>query len=272
MYEAYWRLTSRPFDEMFDGRSYYPSEAHQGALLKLRYAIENQRGAALLSGPSGVGKTMLVGALRRQLSEQHSPVIHLVFPHLTPREFVSYLADELGATPANHSEALDEHLHRLQRFVAENASRGRQAVLAIDEAHLLAEAGLLDTLRLLMNFEAHGRPAWTLLLIGQPSMLPWIDRMPALEDRLAVKCLLRPLSLDETISYVSHRLQVAGAKREIFTHEGFVTLQQLTGGNPRRINRLCDLALLIGFAEEQSVLGAATLEAVANELTPISIE
>jgi general secretion pathway protein A len=96
--------------------------------------------------------------------------------------------------------------------------------------------------------------------------------MPAFEDRLAVKCLLRPLSLDETISYVSHRMTAAGARREIFTHDALDALYHTTGGNPRRINRLCDLALLIGFAEELRTLGAAHIDAVAGELVTISPE
>ncbi len=167
---------------------------------------------------------------------------------------------------------LDEHLHRLQKFLAANAAKGRQAVLAIDEAHLLIEGGLLDTIRLLLNFEVGGRPAWTLLLVGQPILLPVVDRMPAFEDRLAVKCLLRPLEVDETISYVSHRMTAAGARREIFTHDAIMSLHQITAGYPRRINRVCDLALLIGFAEELRNISASHIEAVANELVAVSLE
>ncbi len=90
------------------------------------------------------------------------------------------------------------------------------------------------------------------MLVGQTALLPVLDRMPALEERLGVKCLLRPLNTDETASYVSHRLSAAGASREIFTPDALTRLHQLARGNPRRINRLCDLALLVGFAEEQS--------------------
>jgi general secretion pathway protein A len=270
MYEDYWQLQSRPFDDVIDAASYYPSEVHQAALLKLRYAIENQRGAALLCGASGSGKTLIVNTLRRQLPPTCSPLVHVVFPTLTPRELVAYLADEVGADQASDKNALDEHLHRLQKFLAENAAKGRQAVLAIDEAHLLIDEGLLDTVRLLLNFEVAGRPAWTLLLVGQPTLLPVIDRMPAFEDRLAVKCLLRPLTVDETISYVNHRMTAAGARREVFTHDALIMLHQITCGYPRRINRVCDLALLIGFAEELRNLSASHIEAVASELVTVT--
>jgi general secretion pathway protein A len=83
---------------------------------------------------------------------------------------------------------------------------------------------------------------------------------------------LRPLNLEETVSYVSHRLTAAGATSEIFTSDALATLHQLTAGNPRRINRLCDLALLVGYAEEQVRINAPQIEAVCNELVTIAPE
>src|SRR5262249_44532153 len=130
----------------------------------------------------------------------------------------------------------------------------------------------LDTLRLLTNLEGVGKPALTLILVGQPQLLPALERMPALEARLGVKCLLRPFNLEETVSYVNHRLTAAGATHEIFTSEALSTLYQLTGGNPRRINRLCDLALLIGYAEEQVRINAHQIEAVSEELVEVAPE
>src|SRR6267378_3511350 len=96
MYKAYWQLHARPFENCADPRFYYPSEVHQGALLKLRYAVENVRGAALLAGESGSGKTLLINSLRKQLSERFRPFVHLVFPQMTPRELLAFLAHELG--------------------------------------------------------------------------------------------------------------------------------------------------------------------------------
>jgi general secretion pathway protein A len=96
--------------------------------------------------------------------------------------------------------------------------------------------------------------------------------MPALEARLGLKCLLRSFSLEETMSYVSHRMTAAGATHEIFTSEAMSLLHELTAGNPRRINRLCDLALLVGFAEEQVRINAHQIEAVSNELVTVTPE
>lgn len=273
MYKAYWQLHARPFENGADSRFYYPSEVHQGALLKLRYAVENSRGAALLTGAAGSGKTMLVQGLKRQLDQRFAPFVHLVFPQMSSGELLAYLAAELGTLP-NPTAAvpIDESVRRLQHFLAENSRRGCQAVIVIDEAQVLAETGALETLRLLTNFESDSGPALTLLIVGQPQLLPALERLPSLEARLGVKCLLRPLNLEETVSYVSHRLTAAGATHEIFTSDALSALHELTAGNPRRINRLCDLALLVGYAEEQVRINAAQIEAVANELVAVTPE
>ncbi len=97
MYEAYWQLERRPFENSFDDACYYPGESHQGAVLKLRYAVENRQGAALLCGPSGSGKSLLVEHLRRHLPQNFRPFVHLVFPQMPAESLLLYLADELGA-------------------------------------------------------------------------------------------------------------------------------------------------------------------------------
>ena len=273
MYQAYWQLHSRPFENSVDAKSYYPSEVHQGALLKLRYAVENERGAALLTGAAGSGKTLLINSLKRQIDDRFAPFVHLVFPQMTVSELLAYLAAEMGALPSPSAAAsVDECVRRLQHFLIENSRKGCHAVIAIDEAQLLVDGEALETLRLLLNFEGLAKPALTLVLIGQPQLLPALERLPGLEARLGIKCLLRPFTLDETASYVSHRMTAAGATHEIFSSDALTTLHQLTGGNPRRINRLCDLALLIGYAEEQVRINAPHIEAVCNELVTIAPE
>lgn len=272
MYEAYWGLKCKPFENCADARFYYPSEAHQGALLKLRYAIENRRSAALVAGGSGCGKTLLVHGLRRQLGEPHVPFVHLVFPQLSSRELLAYLAVELGAlSPTPVTPTSDESVRAIGRFLLQNAARGRHAVVAVDEAQLLLDADHLETLRLLLNFEA-ASPPLTLLIVGLPALLPALERSSSLEERIVVKCLLRPFSVDETAAYVSHRLRAAGAQRDLFTGDALTALHRLTLGSPRKINRLCDLALLVGYAEEQPQIGAAQIEAVANELVDVCPE
>ena len=284
MYESYWQLDRRPFENCSDARWYYPGESHQGAMLKLRYAIENRRGAALLCGPSGSGKTLLVGQLRRHLATQFRPFVHLVFPQMPVEDLLAFLADELygqpkasspgGAPtlPKGWSRNLDSTIRRIQSSLAHNAAEDQHAVIVIDEAHLLESSRTWEALRLLMNFENDSQPNLTLLLVGQPSLLAQLDRNPVMEERLAVKCLLRPFTLDETAAYANFRLKAAGAKQQIFEPAALETLHELTHGLARQVNRLCDLALLVAFAEERKAIGVEQLEAVAAELLTVAPE
>jgi general secretion pathway protein A len=272
MYESYWQLEQKPFENCCDPRFYFPDESHQAALLKLRYAIENRRGAALLAGASGSGKTLVVGMLRAMLSDSYGPFVHLVYPQMATEELLAYLAGELAGEPEPQTPSLQQSVRRIERFLAGNAQLGRHAVVAVDEAHLLDDSHTLEAMRLLLNFQPEGQQGLTLLLVGQPGILPMLDHLPQLEERLAVKCLLRPLNPQETAQYVAHRLQAAGATRAIFDPSALETLHRLTHGVPRRINRLCDLALLIGYAEERFTIGGSQIEAISDELVNVAPE
>jgi general secretion pathway protein A len=273
MYQTYWHFESKPFDNTADPRFYYPGDTHQAAMLKLRYTIENRRGGVVISGAAGLGKSLLVRTLFRQLPEQYQPRVHLVFPQLAREQLLAYLADELAGSQARPTpESAGSSARRIENLLAENNRAGRHAVVAIDEAHLLYDMGTLETMRLLLNFETDARPGLTLVLVGQPPLLASLDRMPGLEERLGVKCLLRPFSEEDTVSYVSHRLTVAGSSHMIFDDGALKAIHALSQGIPRRINRLCDLALLIGFANEHSVITAEQIESVCDELVSVRPE
>ncbi|QGJ69669.1 General secretion pathway protein A [Planctomycetales bacterium 10988] len=273
MYEAYWQLNHRPFENVSDADFYYPGEGHQGALLKLRYCIENKKGAALLAGDHGSGKTLVVDMLARQLPEEYQPFVHVVFPQMPPADLLSFLAEEFSAQDQNAApRSMDQSVRSLQRSLAENTERGRHAVIAIDEAHLLEDNACWEALRLLMNFRSNGHPDLTFLLIGQMPVLSTINRMPSWEERLNVKCLLKSLTLDETACYLQHRLVAAGGRPEIYSPEAVTTIHRLAEGMPRRINRLADLALVVGYAEELDQIGAAEVEAVCEELITVGAE
>ncbi|NIL97616.1 MAG: AAA family ATPase [Planctomycetales bacterium] len=270
MYTDYWQFTRPPFETGCDPAFYYPSQAHQSALLKLRYAIENRRGGGLLVGGSGLGKTMLIESLQQTLPDSIGPVVHIVYPKMSAQQLLAYLAAALGA-PAEDA-TVDQHVRHIENQLHKTAEGGRHVVLVMDEAHLLEEAGGLECVRLLWNFQSQGQPLLTLLLLGQAILLPILDRLPDFEERLGVKSLLRPLNLEETASYVNHRLNVAGASRPIFENEALDALFAISGGVPRRINRLCDLALLVGFADQLPAIGARQIEAVHEELVAVTPE
>ena len=269
MYESYWQLRQKPFENHADPLFYYPAESHQAALLKLRYAIESRRGGALLAGPAGSGKTLVLAMLRTMLGETCLPVVRLVYPQMSTSEMLAYLADALDGSTTTAC-GVNQSIHRIEQFLAANVQQGRHAVIVVDEAHLIDDVETLEMLRLLLNLGPEGPGALTLLLAGQPGILPTLDRTPQLDERMGVKCLLRPFSPKETAEYVAHRLQAAGATRPIITPGATQTIHELTHGIARQINRLCDLALLIGFAEEQHTLDAAHFESVCREMVTVA--
>ena len=263
MYIKHWGLEHRPFDKQDDPRFYYPSETHQAALLKLRYAIENRQGGGLLVGMSGLGKTRLVGGLFQSLTDVCQPQVHLRFPQLGPESLMAYLAAELSGERHGHV-SLEGSLQLIEKVLADNVRQGRHALIVIDDAHVLCGTETMETVRLLWNYE----PAWTVLLAGQLALLPALERMPEMEERLSVKCLLRRFTADETAAYVSHRLRVAGAADAdaVFQPPALQAMHERTDGVPRKINRLADMALLIGFAEELPNIDADRIQAIADEL------
>ncbi len=277
MYQAYWQLDARPFDHSADARFYFPGPSQQAALLKLRYVVENRRGAAVLAGESGLGKTLVAQTLVRQLGDTFHPRVHVVFPQMPADQLLAYLADmvarsvsegvpSVARSASGGTPSIDQSLRRIQDTLTEHTKAGRHAIIVIDEAHLLRDSRSLETIRLLLNFEHDAQPLATYLLVGQTGLALDVQRLPQLDERLAVKCLLSRLTAEETGAYIQHRLAAAGAKRPIFDASAIEEIHQLTHGIPRRINRLCDLALLVGYGEELRSLGKSQIQAIYEEL------
>jgi general secretion pathway protein A len=263
MYRQHWQLNSRPFAADFETRTYYPTQSHQGALLKLRYALDARHPGALLVGPAGSGKSLLVHLATAQAGETCQPWVRLVAPQLEPQELLSQLAQQLGAS----SEAAGQvRIPAIIERLRLNSSQGRHAVVVVEDAQWLAVPEGFELLRALLNHTSEGRATWTLLLVGQMALLPVLERLPGADDWLAVKCLLQPLTVDETASYIQHRLAAAEGRVDLFDGEAIERLHELSGGLPRRINRLADLALLAGFAEDRTRIDRELIESVATDL------
>jgi general secretion pathway protein A len=271
MYLEYWQLTHRPFEPGFNRRAFFSCESNEGALLKLRYALENRLPAAALAGPPGVGKTMLVQLVLSELEDAFRPRVHLVFPQMSSRDLLAYLAEQFGAPPADPPRhTIEESVRRLEFFLGQNAKQGRHAVVVVDEAHLLEDCDGLETLRLLLNFEANGRPALSMLVVGQMNLIPALGRTPSLEERLSATALLRAFAPIETADYIRHRLTAAGAARDLFTPDAVEALHCLGRGLPRQINRLADLGLVVGFADRLPQISARQIEAISGELVAVA--
>ena len=271
MYEQYWNLTQPPFNCTSDPDFYFPGRSHHGAVLKLRYVIEGNKGVGLLVGEHGLGKSFLSAVLEKELSGEQYPLVRLVFPQLSPSEMVAYLAEELSEIEADGSTSSDSELalKRLETSLANLNRQGRHPVLLIDDAHLLSSEHL-QTLQLLLNLRASHH--FTLLLVGRSELLASVARVPALQDRVAARMTLVPFSLEETRQYISHRFQVAGLNSPVMDANAIESIWQRSGGIPRRVNLLADLSLLVGYADQLASLTTIEVDAAAEELLSVSAD
>jgi general secretion pathway protein A len=271
MYESHWGLKSLPFLAKIDSDSYYPSESHQAAALKLHYAIEQRRSVAVICGEPGLGKTMLLESCLAQLPEHISPIAKVVFPAMPPDQLLRFVVRQIGPVEPKTEHDVSLSIETLERFLRHNLAEGNHAVIAIDEAHMLEQYGSLEPLRLILNLAGDACEAespLTLVLAGGTNLISHIAKHSSLEDRVAVRCHLERFSLDDSVAYVQHRLRYSGCNREnIFSGKALEQLHLLSQGVPRRINRLCDLALMIGFAQDLKNIEVRTILSAHAELS-----
>ena len=259
MYEDHFGLRPRPFGDPSRLLDLVALPSREATCRRLHYGLDHGQGPALLFGPPGTGKTLLARVLAGDLGGRSA---HLTFPSMPPADLFEYLADELDA-PTLPQTGLGGSVRRLRAALAAASHRGERPFLIVDEAHLIDDPSTFETLRLLLNFATNGPPDLSLLLVGGPEML--LRLPPALTDRLTARCLLGPLTLDESSAYVLGRLEIAGAKAPLFDPPALAELHRQADGLPRRLNRLADLALLIGYAQELDRPDARTVLTAARE-------
>ncbi len=272
MYESHWNLSAAPFDNRNDPSFYYPSESHQAALLKMMYAVEMRRSAAVLCGDSGMGKSMLMESCIAQLPEAIGPIVRVPFSTMPPEQLIRYIARQAAPEDAwDRNSDLSMSVEFFERFLQRNLELGRHALVIVEEAHLLEATGSLQPLRMLLNLAAEhakSESAWTLCLVGNISLVGQLARHGELEDRISVRCVLDRFSLDSTVAYMSHRLRAAGHDGQLmFTERAIEAIQLHSHGIPRRINRLCDISLMIGYAQDLNQIDAPVVTMAQQELS-----
>lgn len=258
MYKEYWKLNEMPFENTPDPRFLYRSAEHEEALACMLYAIQYRKGAALLTGIFGCGKTLLVQALLNEISNYRYKTVVINNPQLEYTELLRGIVRGLKVVelPQKKTEfSADYLLEVLGQILQNNLRDGKETVIIIDEAHIIRDEHIFEELRLLLNFQTQDRFLLTLLLLGQPELKQKIEDNKQLEQRIPIKFYLEPFNLDDTKKYIQHRLDLAGAARKIFTEEATKLIFEYSGGIPRRINNLCDLCLLSGFGK-----GASTID------------
>ena len=245
MYLDYWELTTFPFENVPDPEFMYYSPEHEEALVRLLYAVKRMKGAALLTGEIGSGKTTLSRVFIQQLPESEFDIGLITNPSLNALDFIKEVHYQLGLD--SHTNSKSDLLVILNNRLLDNMRQGKSTLLIIDEAQLIF-GETFEEIRLLLNFQMNDRFLMTFFLIGQPELRDMIRDYKQLDQRIAIRYHLNPLSQAETANYIRFRMGKAGANREIFTEKAFEAIYQYSGGIPRKINNVCDLALLIGFS------------------------
>lgn len=243
MYEEYFSLKERPFSLTPDPDFLFLSGSHQRALDHLLFGLESGEGFIVVTGDIGVGKTTVCRALLRRLPERFATAL-VVNTLLTEKELLRTVLDDFGVPVPDGTRK--DLLDALNRFLLAEAEAGRRPVLIIDEAQNLAPP-LLEQVRLLSNLETEKRKLLQIVLFGQKELQEKL-RLPQLrqfDQRITVRATILPLDLRETSRYIQHRMCVAGAAGSTFLSPAAERLlHRRSRGVPRRINQLCDRALL----------------------------
>ncbi len=272
MYLRFFGLHREPFSISPDPRYLFMSPRHHEALAHLLYGAAAGGGVVVLSGEIGTGKTTLCRCFLEQIPAD-CEVAYIFNPKLSVSELLQAICEEFGIATASSGAptGVKDQVDALNRHLLAAHAEGRRSVLIIDEAQNLS-IDVLEQLRLLTNLETSERKLLQIILIGQPELRGMLARpeLEQLAQRVIARYHLRALSPQETASYVQHRLASAGlSAASPFQPQLMRHIHRISGGVPRRINLLCDRALLGAYSRNLAVVDRETLERAARELFDI---
>lgn len=263
IYQKYWSLKEPPFENVPDQMVFFRSSQHEEALSRLMYAVENRKGAAMLTGEVGAGKTTISRVLSDSLPADRYRVNTITNPALTPLDLLRSILYEIGIPTESDSKFF--LLTKLHDKLHERQQHGIRTILVVDEAHLIQQRESLEELRMLLNMQSEHQFLVTLIIMGQTPLLLKVETLLPLKERISVKYHLKPLDLKDTVRYILYRLKSAGAKRGIFTGKAIFPLYSYSQGIPLRINNLCDRCLLIGMMKKTGTIDSRIVtEAIAD--------
>lgn len=269
MYEAHWGLTAKPFENTPNPRFIYYSAEHEEALSRFLYAVREGKGAGMLTGVFGCGKTLIGRTLLSELDKDVYRTAFIANPYLSYEELLMHIVYSLGGTdlPTKKSEIMiNVVLERLGEILQNNMRDGKKTVVIIDEAHVIRDRQVWEELRLILNFQLEDRFLLTLLLLGQPELKDVIDSNKQFAQRIAIKSHLINLNEEESKNYILHRLEVAGRTTPLFTESTYQLIYRKSGGIPRRINHICDLALFSAFGKSLTTIDESIVNDVSSDL------
>jgi len=274
MYLDFHGFREKPFNLTPDPRFVFLSKTHKEAFAHLLYGVHHRVGFIGLTGEVGSGKTTVLRALLGQLDPEHHRTALIFNPCLSAPELLQNINREFGITASSNTLS---PLEALNQFLLQQNTEGRTVVLIIDEAQDL-EAPVLEQIRLISNLETDTEKLIQIVLSGQPELAEVLKRneMRQLSQRIVVRYHLQPMDFEDTVHYISHRLQVAGGTDGlIFSKGALKRIYRFSQGLPRLVNAVCDRALITAYSRDarriSSRIAAAGIEDLRSHLTASSL-
>jgi len=265
-YLEHYGLDREPFSNAPDARFYFNSDQHSQALLRLMYAVDSNKGLAVLVGGVGTGKTTLARRMLDNLPEDkyESSLLVMVHSGITPEWILTRIALQLGVVePAGDRLKI---LKQLYTRLLEIEDEGRRAVVLIDEAQMLQSRELMEEFRGLLNLEIPGKKLLNIVFFGLPEVEDCLALDEPLAQRVAVKYKLKSMTIETTTSYIKHRLQIAGAKQNLFEESVIPLIHRYAGGVPRLINTISDNCLFEAYLCKLKKVDNRIAHSVAGDL------
>lgn len=265
MYKQFYGLRANPFNVNPDPRFLFLTRHTEEALACLTYGIQARKGFVLLTGEVGTGKTTLINKLLEWLRLQQVATAFVFNSRLNVPQFLDFMMSDF-AIPCE-SKAKSQILLRFYNWLLDRYRAGETAVLIVDEGQNLADE-VLEEIRMLTNMETFTEKLLQIVLVGQPELEVKLKQphMRQLRQRLTLRAKTYALSAEETRAYVQQRLRIAGANgNEIFDPEAVVAIHRYSKGIPRVVNLLCEHSLVSGFVDQQKMIGANIVEAIAKD-------
>jgi type II secretory pathway predicted ATPase ExeA len=266
----FYGMREQPFGMTPDPAYLYASRTHSEALASLSFGIQDNRGFLALVAEPGMGKTTLLFQLLEELRDS-TRTVFVFQTQCNSREFLQYILHDLGVD--DQGMGLVAMHNTLNEILFEEMLAGKRVVLAVDEAQNLDDS-VLETVRMLSNFETHNTKLLQIILAGQLRLAAKLaqPRLSQLRQRIAVLTHLEPLTAQETGLYVEHRLKVAGYRGEpLFEPNSVSMIAQQSQGIPRNINNICYNSLLLSYARGHRTVTSEIVQAAVAQLDVTSL-
>jgi general secretion pathway protein A len=268
MYCNFFGFSEKPFDVTPDPKFLYLTPSHREMLASIKYGIQERRGFITIMGEVGTGKTTMLNAVWEQL-EKNIKVAFIFNTDISFKQMLIMILMELGAIESGKNLTKADAVQRLNDFAIDQLSLGGNVVLIVDEAQNLNQCSL-ENLRLLSNLETSKNKLVQIVLSGQPELDATLRRqeLRQLAQRISLRRYAKPLDENESYEYIAHRLKVANYNGPpLFDSSTLRLIWEYSEGIPRKINILCDNALLIGYAEEKKQIEDAIIKEAIRDLS-----